>query len=262
MGELLWHYTNAAGLIGILDPEHNEIWASNIDFMNDATENNRLREILAERVRSKQTSESRISSVAPDAGKLVRDLFGDSRQLFVTCFSECRDSLSQWRAYGGFAIGFDKEALSQFHNDPPIKLGKGEQRRYFGPVHYYSETDDEDLIDCLAQGIIDNVDSHDFWNELKWLTPRFKDRSFSEEKEWRLICTGNVDRIGVQFRAGFSALIPYIPVKLQDISYPIQEIIVGPGPSSALNEKALNLLIDSRHAFFKVSKTTVPFRNW
>jgi hypothetical protein len=88
----------------------------------------------------------------------------------------------------------------------------------------------------------------------------FKDSAFEEEHEWRLVCSGNIDYMGVKFRPGRSHLVPYITLPLEDV--PIKEIIVGPGPSRDLDERALRNLIDARHYDFRVTRSDVPFRNW
>lgn len=266
MEELLWHYTDSAGVLGILTT--GEFWASNIDFMNDATENNRLRELVGEQLRSRSKSKQHDSSTAPDelAGNLGFSAYGP--QLYVASFSECRDSLSQWRAYGNFAIGFSKSFLSQLNHDPDEKIGHFGRRMYFGPVRYYSKANDEWLIDYLTRTLMGEARDIDLKSqnmtpeELRWLTPRFKDDSFSEEKEWRLICLGNVDYMGIKFRPRKSTIVPYIVVKLDNLSNQIGEIIVGPDANSSLNIKALELFTDARQGQFTVSKTRVPFRNW
>jgi hypothetical protein len=264
--ELLWHYTDSAGVLGILTT--GEFWASNIDFMNDATENNRLRALVGERLRSRAKSKQPDPSTVPDemAGNLGFSAYG--RSLYVASFSECRDSLSQWRAYGNFAIGFSKSFLSQLNYDPDEKIGHSGRRAYFGPVRYYSKANDEWLIDYLTRTSMGETCDIDLkWQnmtpkELRWLTPRFKDDSFSEEKEWRLICLGNVDFIGIKFRPRKSTIVPYIVVSLDNVSNQIEEIIAGPHANTSLNIKALELFRDARHWHFTVSKTTVPFRNW
>lgn len=266
MEELLWHYTDSAGVLGILTTY--EIWASNIDFMNDATENNRLRELVSERLRSRLKSDQHNPSTAPNemAGNLGFSANGGN--LFVASFSECRDSLSQWRAYGNFAIGFSKSSLSQLNYDPDEKIHHSERRMYFGPVRYYSKAKDEGLIEYLARTSTGetcdfDLKSHNITREeLRWLTPRFKDDSFSEEKEWRLICSGNADFMGIEFRPRKSTIMPYIVVRLDNVNNQIEEIIVGPDANSSLNIKALELFRDARHWPFTVSKTTVPFKNW
>lgn len=44
--ELLWHYTTAEGLLSIV--EHRELWASSVDYLNDAAELSFGRDCLTE----------------------------------------------------------------------------------------------------------------------------------------------------------------------------------------------------------------------
>jgi hypothetical protein len=112
---MLYHYTNAGGLRGIL--ESGVLWVSDLFSMNDPSE---LRHglvpaisILKQRAAGGLPETSTFASVFErfdiDAG------IEAAAHFFALSFSGERDDLSQWRAYGddgrGFVLGFDTSAL-------------------------------------------------------------------------------------------------------------------------------------------------------
>lgn len=153
----------------------------------------------------------------------------------VCSFSEKRDSLSQWRAYGGpasgFAIGFAGAYLRQI----------SEERGWLVSVVY-----DENQQRLFIRRLLENVLEENrkrrlndpeeyvpaYGNLLAYMNryaPIFKYKSFEEESEWRIITrpiASSSDRFA--YRAGASMLIPYFRLSLGDAeSLGIQEIIIG-----------------------------------
>lgn len=128
---------------------------------------------------------------------------------FVLCFSEEKDCLSQWRGYAddgrGCCIGFSKDAIQQF-----CAATKGVL--LFKKVEYVTQIELKNKIDCLADAILDKMQSLRCWivehmthndasketdeifefNFIMILAGLFteslslKSRYFSEEQEWRL----------------------------------------------------------------------------
>ena len=108
--ELLYHYTDQKGLIGILQSRN--IWASHIRYLNDSSEGKlfikRFSELLKEAGTEKKTV------------KIMENLV-DQQHVFIASFSELGDSLSQWRAYSGgggvYSIGFSRDFLCKVNTD-------------------------------------------------------------------------------------------------------------------------------------------------
>jgi Protein of unknown function (DUF2971) len=111
---LLHHYTDAAGLKGIL--ESGVLRATHIAFMNDKSEYLHASELLAEAIK---VAKSKNRSLDPLQIKLLEEMepaVGSTRPeniglpFFVCCFSAKENNLNQWRAYGrgegGYSIGF------------------------------------------------------------------------------------------------------------------------------------------------------------
>lgn len=119
---LLYHYTSAEGVLGILG--RCEMLASDLRFLNDARELIFARDVVVARLR--QAANELEAQPDEDIGRvearvdLMRncayqaDRVSEWLQIFVVCFCEEGDLLSQWRGYGqtaGYALGFDREAL-------------------------------------------------------------------------------------------------------------------------------------------------------
>jgi hypothetical protein len=125
---LLYHYTNDAGLAGII--ESGQLWFSDIFALNDPSE---LRHGLSIAI---ETLKSRATAGRPEIGAFASMLerfdldagIEASGHFFICCFSGDGDDLGQWRAYAdngrGFALGFEAASLEgAFANEKgkPIK---------------------------------------------------------------------------------------------------------------------------------------------
>lgn len=136
---ILYHYTDAAGFLGIvhqprfpegykvdpsLAPSHTlKLLASDVRFMNDRTELRYAGEIFAARF-----AEAADASDVPDRNRVVlrqlagelsgNEFYAEPVQVLAACLTENGDQLSQWRGYaggaGGYAIGISKTALDRY----------------------------------------------------------------------------------------------------------------------------------------------------
>jgi len=140
--DLVYHYTTAEGLKGII--ENRCVWATNVNFLNDLSEYHHGVEIVREEIKEYQvkpeallaakiepTPIARFLAKSIIAGNIEQQLKGIDHSLwtFVASFfdspapqtaavaTDAGDILEQWRAYGrdsvGFSLGFDKSALEQ-----------------------------------------------------------------------------------------------------------------------------------------------------
>lgn len=148
---LLWHYTSANGLLGIL--ESGAIWASDLRFLNDSSENRRMKELLMQHLETRGEGEydafnmwlealaaggqpeshvyKRVSRHEyEDRLTEIKEALREYKQseIFVACFSAESDSLGQWRAYGknpSYAIGFDAEKLRNIGIERQLDMHAG-----------------------------------------------------------------------------------------------------------------------------------------
>ena len=103
--EVLYHYTSAEGLLGIV--QSGEIWSTNVLYLNDSSELSHATEVLRSEL------DATPLQLQPNAGTFSMSIPVYSHDLaldhFVASFCEGSDLLSQWCGYGtgaGYAIGF------------------------------------------------------------------------------------------------------------------------------------------------------------
>lgn len=205
----LYHYTNVAGLIGIINSQ--KMWATNIKYLNDASEISYASNLIVKRVRALQLKIPKpYDSADKDPIHLLLDkiakMYSKERTLpdvYVSCFCEEGDLLSQWRAYGadggGFSIGVDFTK---------VDFGQGGNGRQFfltkviytcdDQISMIDETLDESrkLLEGLLNSYPDNSDTVKHLiaaardacvSVLRQFLYTFKHVSFKQEQEWRLV---------------------------------------------------------------------------
>ena len=149
----LYHYTTASGLQGIL--ESNTLWATNAYYVNDSSEveygGTVLSEVLKEWEKKTEKTYDRLWALGAVHG-LIEDYperRGQRRKrIYVTCFCEDGNLLSQWRTYGqagGYAIAFPLDAL-RTGLQPPDTFFASRLRR----VEYSRQRQKERLLTVLA----------------------------------------------------------------------------------------------------------------
>src|SRR5215216_2159961 len=96
----LYHYTNAAGLLGIVKEQ--ALWATHIQFLNDGEELIYAARQISEYARSRAEGDAsyrgqRLRAIADGVEDHADGRYGE---VFVSCFCSEPDLLSQWRSYG------------------------------------------------------------------------------------------------------------------------------------------------------------------
>ena len=111
---ILWHYTNLAGLIGIV--ERRKLWATDLRYLNDSTElayglDRVLSVLRTDGLRQRDTREHDFLLTIADLpeGVVTKEMI----RAYVACFSTHHDALILWRGYGhqGYALGFYRSAV-------------------------------------------------------------------------------------------------------------------------------------------------------
>ena len=265
----LHHYTDLAALASIV--EKNDLWLTNSRYSNDAEEMSHGRNVAIEAVEEWQGS-------ADNADRLRTAVLEDLRQpgwdpVYICCFCEEGDWLNQWRSYGANGAGVDIEidhtGFSYLAGaDCPIGLMR------FWKV-YYDVSDQKQRVQKTL----------DFWiarrkypiedraryaaDAIRFFIPTFKNPSFFEEREWRLIFTpGQNCPVLPRFRPARGMLIPYFSLnELAEKStgaarpLPIESVCVGPSPFKELNVESTRMLL-ARYdrAGVSVVASRVPYR--
>ncbi|TAM69290.1 MAG: DUF2971 domain-containing protein [Microbacteriaceae bacterium] len=129
----MFHYTNAAGLVGII--RNRELWATGSNYLNDPTEVSFAATALAAALRERLDEANEDRDRAQVALDLLERAYVDPHspdqyredRSFITSFSRSDQSLTLWRLYGGrngFCIGFDEDHLLRWTNSPEFPTGE------------------------------------------------------------------------------------------------------------------------------------------
>jgi hypothetical protein len=278
---VLWHYTNAAGFLGIF--RSGKLWATNTDYVNDASEIRYARHLVLRVVNS------RSSAVNGEEHKLLsllcEHIFSDfTRPIFVASLSAEKNELSQWRAYGGssgsFALGFDSEKLV-------AAIAKNTDTRF----NLYKCIYDEDRSLILCQQFIDSLlqefrtrrqahtaagpdcqETRDLVPEavriFDTLAPLIKHPDFARESEWRLVSDPvDLTKRPIRLREGRTRIVPYLELTIakekSDPKFTVHTLI---GPATSYSPRDTNL---AQIAYcddfilqpFPVEPSTTPYRH-
>lgn len=266
----IWHYTDAAGLLGILGskPEPREpnrvgpqscrpeFRATAVEYLNDSRELIHGLGILKNEVLLKRADELENTHYtpsdyheianAPAKAKFIRSLcetiesvekrtYSNHIHCYVTSFSEKRDALSQWRGYcgglDGFAIGIDKSKL------PDTPEAKVKKVLYSDSLTASSATADyvrswlDQRLSATEAPSTNPGMLDQCLRQLSAFATQFKHKGFEEEAEWRVIHLSL--REGGSYRSRGAQLIPYTTWSLPTDA--VVGVRVGPGPNQHEN---------------------------
>lgn len=266
---LRYHYTDAAGLIGIVTSHR--LWATDIRFLNDPSEGRFLPEKILGLMESRASRPSARKIVDEIRRKLVHPR--EESGTFSVSFCANGDLLSQWRGYGhfgkGYSIGLD------IHKGPHAQLGA-----------LYDVCYGEEHLEDIANDLLDiYVSASEKWGHesmceeaatlLRALASSFKDPSYEGEQESRIVL-GYTKRDNylfeneapLKFHSRGGDIIPYIPLALNLMKdgdptpkLPIRRIITGPGVDFERNRSSLTrLLEDNGYKNVEIVPSSVPFR--
>lgn len=269
----LFHYTNAAGLLGIL--RSSKLWATDPRFLNDAQETVYARELFTSTLASipnpALAPHHPAHSAPEDFGPVFEDykarieseLDSPLLAVYVTCFCESGNLLSQWRAYGsdhGYAIEFEANALAA------LLEGVGGAHKELVQVRYGTEGAADAVAAVMRDVFADSnlghagVHAHSMALEAATMLAAVKHPGFSEEKEWRLIIADE-DRYGpaTRFRTSSMAIIPYI-----EVPFPREAVVsvrVGPGQHGLVRQQGVERLVRSTAGWHvAVERSDIPLR--
>ena len=245
---IVWHYTNAAGLAGII--RENVLWASSTAFMNDQHELRTGAELLINLI--KQHQHYLAPDIKADVCSMARSATVQDRyRTFVACACKDPNNLTMWRNYTGpevgFAVGLDTtKPLSMrrqtaMTKDMVDKLGFQDPddekevfdnaRRNLGSFAWREAIYDPEKQRVIAWGRLlelekaavahsngqqakrDELDvMYDIYEELQ----TFKDSGFVDEREKRVVCRADLytDLVYVKHRPSRYGIVPYVELCL------------------------------------------------
>lgn len=296
MDELVYHYTDANALLGIL--RKGELWCTHISYLNDSLEYKLSLSLYGDVLRaiSKESHEDPlIKEFASEALRIheyprsSRSILVDRWRYFVACFSTKDDDLSLWRGYTSsgpkFCLAFKKAELAKLDDlrgfkfsavsydtesaKATIRADFLEQARLYcsrvGPDKY--ERSVQMIIVTSYYAIEDQI--------MNKLSPTLKDPSFEDESEYRLYSVpdgGGMGRhkLDYDYRVGKSFLVPFAKLSLAGLESPLHSIRVGPTPHPEESIAAVKRLLSelpvespfSPAFHLPVIGSSIPYRDW
>lgn len=270
--QALFHYTDLAGLLGIV--QHHDLWLTHSRYSNDDEEMTHGHKVVnsilrAEREKPGATPE-RIAYLQRVAELVEKPI---PEGVFICCFCQKDNLLSQWRSYGangtGVSLKFDPLGFSTRTGS---ECTHGLLR--FWKVFYKPETQAKIIKAAIdfppAQGIGQAAEAlaRKAADAIQFFIPTFKNADFSEEEEWRLIFTPRpACPIKPRFRVARNMLVPYYSLKdlanhlPPNQALPLHGVRVGPSAQKMLNVDSIRtFLAQNGYPTIAVEASETPYR--
>ncbi|EGL65594.1 hypothetical protein AGRO_1614 [Agrobacterium sp. ATCC 31749] len=267
---LHYHYTNASGLLGILDS--NTLWATDIRHLNDPSESvfaiDGMLAFLAQSISGSDRRQEIVNTIKKNLAT-PREV----HSVFSVSFCRSGDLLSQWRGYGsfgaGYSVGFRMSGASphpQIAKFVTVDYGRVKLEKVSYDLMAIFEEAWEEWRDELAE---------EWATTIRMISHSFKDDAYKEEQESRIVALRSENRAPlvyeapVKFRARGNEIVPYIPLSFNPIlgdnkpeRLPIREIIVGPGVDFERANRSLRQKLRAcGYEDVEITPSSVPFRS-
>ncbi len=249
---LLYHYTNASGLKGIV--ESNRLWATSVSYMNDSQELAYGWSLVtqeAQEMLNQKDLDPNVEILLKSLIKIIEQRSGPDT--YICCFTSNEDQLSQWRGYTGksvgYSIGFD--VFSLYHKSVSgvifrsVTYAQDIQKKLIKILLnvFTSRFIGQPLLNIDENLVLDEVVVA-FKRGVDVLCAGFKHAGFSEECESRFILVDSETMNHLRIRERDGVLIPYVEIEMEDNEMlPIRQIVIGPSEHYERNARTLGILI-------------------
>ncbi len=252
--DIIYHYCSVENLYNIINSK--VLWLSDSDYMNDKFEGRWVDKVFED------MDIPNNSIVSNNIKKRYEKL--EVKKQYIFCLSKNGDKLSQWRGYAddgkGIAIGFSKNELGLSYlvnevNDKNIFTVSS------GLIQViYNKNEQESLIEEIVSSIeeIEEIDNRLLL--IKELSNKYKNPSFEEEDEVRIIHIPknyiNANKFSaIKYRISNGSIVGYCEFDLTELGdYKptlIPKIILG--PKCNIQESDLKQFLQS----YGLSKTEI-----
>lgn len=276
---VFYHYTSVSSLMGMAQSKC--LWASNINYMNDAKEMVQACEILERVIHCKMDNEN----FSDEESKFLFQFISwvnackhTTYNIFVFSLTEEPSLLSQWRSYTphgkGVSIGFNAQVLNNIIKKYDLKIAQC----------FYQREEQEYVLSNLVEKLlftfredlpkINISNSHPsqcynsyletFRGKVLQVLSIIKHEAFREEREWRLVSPyyANYTIPLIKFREGASMLVPYIELELGENKPYFENVILGPSPHQNLSMSALSMFLSNQGLCNTTVNCNLPYREW
>lgn len=259
--QTLSHYTSLDGFLNII--KESQLRASNILYLNDRQEMiygvKIAKEVLDEIIKNKSKR-----------GNIMADYRAPSTtetpDTYACCLCEEPDMLSQWRGYGSatqsVSIQFSFPDLVNLVSHNGVEMRKviyGRKQVMDSIRERLSNLDEETPFNALVARVLDLNMDEARRDAIYDLSPQFKNQSFEEEREWRIIVRAKSSK-RVEFRVRDNVIMPYVNISADRL--PISRITIGPGKEAELTRKSVENFLrnTAQYRDVKVVISQIPFR--
>jgi hypothetical protein len=289
--DIIYHYTDVNGLHGIL--QSGRLWASAAYYLNDSSEIEYGCQLGRRALGEWRIANDKNRCFAAETLRALDHVFSSplsrisrSTTIYVACFCQNDNLLSQWRAYGqvgGYSLGFQIATGNLGLTVPggfwDLRLAKVvynsavQQERINSFVKEallsISESSLENVSEGARKALMRDAISY-IENRLLDEIVMFKNPAFKEEKEWRLIVRPRLfdppqnqesssDGPIFKFRASRGFLIPYLELHPEITHLPLKSVRFGPSLDAARAENSVRMLLGTRgYDGVKVTGSEIP----
>lgn len=274
--KVLWHYTDAGGLKGIVESQL--LWATDTRFLNDAAEFRYGLDLVMRTLQevdltsAKPATQRFVLGLVDDHAGSMRPWMEKSVSLFVACFCQDGDLLSQWRAYAGFSGGAGGYALGYETKSPQawVQSAPGGHELSLRRV-IYDFTEQAQACESLIRPLVTLLDMEPSNVEAQRAFARnlvdgavevaawCKHPAFEEEREWRIVYQRTTDSapLGLRFRPKMGFLVPYVELALPEPTgvgagiMPVRHINHGPS-SDPRSREGVRMFLESQSHYSEV----------
>lgn len=214
----LFHYTDVHAVHSILTKQ--KLWLTDMRYLNDTEEFQHGFKRLLSAIDTHELSVfyNHNDGFVERAKQTILQIFKDRGNftgrsmdpVYICSLSANGDSLSQWRAYGTYAIEFDEQILLEENCHiakciyDPRKQAEIAKDAIIDTITLLSNKPDPGLVDD---------DGYRQFDKLWKIASSFKDVGFREEAEYRIIMDG-VDENSVKYRPRGNLLVPYVELEI------------------------------------------------
>lgn len=231
----VYHYTDASGLIGIL--ENHCLWINDANYMNDTHE---LKEGLIKfRSKLKDVGGDKALLTAQFVDILIQNPYQIGK-FFITSFCSNGNILDMWRGYGSngqkYAIEFDQDrllkGLKQQYPTAKVELVsciydvKEIDALITSQVECWLTDEQASIVKPKGDGCALNINMAKLMEIIVRPALSIKNYGFASEKETRIIVSLPSDFINVSHRSGAYGITPFIPFTFDKQC--INSITIGP----------------------------------
>jgi hypothetical protein len=268
---VLYHYTGGDGLKGIISER--SMRCSYLDVLNDPMEyrygENLIKDMISNYIGKEQDERIKKALTTIIDFTSVRNF---THKIFIACFCENNNLLSQWRGYGdngvGYNLGFMFDSETQYYLDPE-HLDKTQNvilRKVVYNIDEQTKLIDDYLLNLIEglkktlvkEGVHKIADPKFDYSPISILCCNLlidmmlsmKNPKFEEENEWRLLrVTLNSDaRSMYKFQVNKNELFPYLDTNFykknnDSNEFPLQNIMIGPMLEEEKSKSVLGMFI-------------------